>query len=103
MRCAEAIPPEPPSLARPMWRATSGEVGVASIPLVGPSEPQPIAGHHLWGGFAKPATCPSQDRGPVFFRRYIARVRWYPQAIQPGAAAQYSVWSTSGARLGVGQ
>ena len=35
----EAIPPEPPSLARPTWRATVVEWGVASILLVGQSEP----------------------------------------------------------------
>jgi len=34
---AEAIPPEPPSLARQTWRVTRGEVEVASILLVGQS------------------------------------------------------------------
>ena len=39
--------------------------------------------------------CPSQDHGPVFFRRDVARARWYPQAIQPSAKARYSVWLAS--------
>src|ERR1700719_511670 len=34
----EAIPPEPPSLARPFWRATVAERGMAAHP---PGEPEP--------------------------------------------------------------
>jgi hypothetical protein len=41
-RSGEAIPPEPPSFACPLWRAVSGR-GVAVIPLVCPSEPQAAA------------------------------------------------------------
>ena len=33
----KAIPPEPPSLARPIWRATVAERGMAPIPLVNQS------------------------------------------------------------------
>jgi hypothetical protein len=54
MRFAEAIPPEPPSLARPMWRATSGEVRVASILNANRWPPS-------MGGFAQPATSSADD------------------------------------------
>jgi len=42
-RSGEAIPSEPPSLARLIWRAMVAERGWRQIPLVNPSEPQAAA------------------------------------------------------------